>query len=399
MDIKEFDIPFYTQIFDLIPIDKIEAIVNKHNGDRSAKGFDTVTHFFTMLLAHISGANSIRDVIGRVAGTPKSFHTTFFKRIPTKSTLSYNNIHRDWKIFSDAFYMISDVLEEKLCLNNGLYDFTESLYSLDSTTINICLSLYNWANFNKKKGALKIHTLFDDTNTSCLPVFINFSKSKRHDIETVRTLSLPKNSIVAIDWDYVDNFLLHRWKMEEIFFVTLLKDGINYQVTKNLKIFDPDGIPSKPGKDRKDGTQPNKFSKNAKKKSNTSHGLGEAEQTALEKSSPKQYTVLKDQHIILTNKNAIKGSSITLRLVTVRDEEKLCILQILTNILDLPVKIIADIYRERWDVELFLKSIKENLNIKSFLGVSENAVRIQIYTAMIAILLIKYLQVKPFDVS
>jgi IS4 transposase len=247
--------------------------------------------------------------------------------------------------------------------------------------------MFDWAHYRTSKGGIKLHTLLD--NETCLPTFVSITEAKEHDINAARTLSLPKGSIVAIDRGYVDFALFYRWDSEGIFFVTRPKVGMTYEVIKELVIPSSETLSHSATSKQTDETKADDEIKKTGKE------MGKAEKRLLYKKSLVPCQVVKDQLIKLKSQKAHNDCPIELRLVTIIDPVKNCEMQFLTNKLDLTPRTIADIYRDRWQVELFFKCIKQNLIVKSFLGVSENAVRIQIYAALIATLLVKYLQFLP----
>ncbi|MDR2197956.1 MAG: IS4 family transposase [Deltaproteobacteria bacterium] len=401
MEIRKSNEPFIAQALGLIPRDPFRLLVDKHDSDANCKGFDTWTHLVTMVFSQLTGCESLRDLVGAIATTPERVQQLYLRRLPTKSTLSYNNANRDWKVFQDAFEMMVGEITRRLPRGGRAFDFTNPLYSFDSSTISLSLSLFDWAYYRTRKGGVKIHTLLD--NDTCLPVFVSISVAKEHDIIAARSLSLPQGSIVAMDRGYVDYSLFYRWTQEGIFFVTRPKETMNYVVVKDLEIPASAVKPAEDESEEADGKESGEAGQIAKKgkkgKKNSKKGLNRMQTRLLYKRSRPACQVLKDQIIKLKSAKAASDCPIELRLVTIMDPVKNCEMQFVTNKFDLPPATIADIYRDRWEVELFFKCIKQDLVIKSFLGVSENAVRIQLYTAMLAILIVKYLQILPEKIS
>ena len=220
----------------------------------------------------------------------------------------------------------------------------DKLLSLDASVIDLCLSMYNWATFRQTKGAVKLHLLLD--HDGYLPVFAHLTEGRVHEMIVAKSLNFSKGTVVVMDRGYVDYKLFARWTKAGIFFVTRLKENANYW---------------------------------------------DFEDRPLPKSSS---NVLKDQLIRLNPITSGAPCKEDLRLVTVWDERNQCEVKLLTNQLQFAASTIADIYRERWQIELFFKALKQNLKIKTFVGTSANAVRIQIWTALIAVLLLKILQFK-----
>ena len=264
------------------------------------------------------------------------------KNAPNKSTLSYANAHRSWHMFQDLFYDTLDFCK-KAAPGKHKFRFKNKLLSLDSSTISLCLSLFPWAKFRRTKGAVKLHLLLD--HDGYLPAYALISNGSRHDVTYARKISLAPGSIVAMDRGYNDYKLFAYWTENGIYFVTRLKDNADYIVI--------------------------------------------AEQTV-----PKNRNILADQFILFAGYNAQKNCPHVLRRVLVWDRENSKEIVLLTNHMDFGASTISAIYKDRWQIELFFKALKQNLKVKTFVGTSENALYIQIWTALIAMLLIKYLQFK-----
>jgi hypothetical protein len=255
--------------------------------------------------------------------------------------LSYANARRPWQLFEQLFY-------DQLALAQSLAPkkklrFKNKLLSLDATVIDLCLSMFNWATFRQTKGAVKLHLLLD--HDGYLPVYAHLSEGNVHELTVAKSLNFPKGSVVVMDRAYVDYRQFARWTKAGIFFVTRLKENANYWDFEDWPV-------------------------------------------------PKNSNVLKDQLIRLNPITAGAPCREDLRLVTVWDERNQCEVRLLTNQMHFGASTIAAIYRERWQIELFFKALKQNLKIKTFVGTSANAVRIQIWTALIAVLLLKILQFK-----
>ena len=223
------------------------------------------------------------------------------------------------------------------------FRFRNRLLSLDSSTISLCLSLFPWAKFRRTKGAVKLHLLLD--HDGYLPSYALISNGSRHDVTYARKVPLAPGSIVAMDRGYNDYKLFANWTENGIYFVTRLKDNADYIVIQDRTV-------------------------------------------------PKNRNILADQFILFAGYNAQKNCPHILRRVVVWDKENNREIVLLTNHLDFGASTISAIYKDRWQIELFFKALKQNLKVKTFVGTSENALYIQIWTALIAMLLIKYLQFK-----
>jgi hypothetical protein len=315
-------------------------LVYKHRSERYAKKFTSWDHFVAMLFCQLAQAKSLREICGGLACCIGKLRHLGMLESPKKSTLSYANAHRPWQMFQDLFY---DTLD--LCRQNApgkhKFRFKNKLLSLDSSTISLCLSLFPWAKFRRTKGAVKLHLLLD--HDGYLPTFALISNGGRHDVTYARKIPLAAGSIVAMDRGYNDYKLFADWTENGIYFVTRLKENADYTVTGRQEV-------------------------------------------------PKNRNILADEFIAFTGYRAHKNCPHTLRRVVVWDDENDREIVLLTNHLEFGATTISAIYKDRWQIELFFKALKQNLKVKTFVGTSENALYIQIWTALIAMLLIKYLQ-------
>jgi IS4 transposase len=255
------------------------------------------------------------------------------------------NSHRSSALYRDLYFALLDHFcgKEKF-VRNGLFNLRRKVFLLDASLITVCLSMFDWARFRRTKGAVKLHLQLD--YDGCLPTFAHITDGKTHEINVARELSFPKGSVVVFDRGYLDFEWLHVLDSTGVFFVTRLKDNNEYALISD-------------------------YTFNPKEGSN----------------------VLKDCQISLTGTAAAKHYHRTLRLVHVLDSTGHP-MRILTNNFQWSAHTIADIYRQRWHIEVFFKHIKQNLHVKSFIRTSENAVQIQLWTALIAMLLLKVLKLK-----
>ena len=261
-------------------------------------------------------------------------------RAPKRSTLSYANEHRPAAFFQDLFWHLAERLRnrEGLGQRKSKFRFSNKLLSLDSTTISLCLSLFPWARFRRAKGGVKVHVLLD--HDDYMPSYVLLTQAQRHDHVAARLLRLNPGSIVAMDRAYNDYKLFGDWTAAGIFFVTRMKGNAEYQVVEAREL-------------------------------------------------PANRPILSDQIIELL---ARKKCPHRLRRVVVWDPKQERQIVLLTNLLEFGATTIAAIYRDRWEIELFFKTLKQHLKVKTFVGTSENALRIQIWTALICLLLLKWLQ-------
>jgi hypothetical protein len=295
-----------------------------------------------MLFCQLAHADSLREIcngLGCCLG--KLVHLGIVKA-PNKSTLSYANEHRPAQLYEDLFYTALNRFrdEEGLGQRKKKFRFKNKLLSLDSTTISLCLKLFPWAKFRRAKGGVKAHVLLD--HDDYLPRYVLITEAKRSDVKMADAFTLNAGSIVAMDRGYNDYGLFFKWTTEEIYFVTRLKENAVYEVVEELAV-------------------------------------------------PQGRNIRSDQLIRLTGVQAQKDCPCLLRRVLVWDPVNEREIVLLTNLIAFGATTIAAIYKDRWEIELFFKALKQNLRVKSFVGTSENALRIQIWTALIAILLLKWM--------
>jgi hypothetical protein len=331
-----------------------QRIVNKHQGDKHSKGMKCWEQHVAMMFLHLSKVTSLREIIGGLrSATGKLVHLGLNKVHP-KSTLSYANAHRPWQIYQDVFFTV--LAHCKSTLHTGKrFTFKNELLSMDSTTVDLCLNLFPWANFRQTKGAVKIHMLLD--HDGYFPTFAVITDGKAGDAPIARTvlpdpLLLPSGSIAVLDRGYVDFELFAQLCTNGVYFVTRPKKGMLWEVVEEREV-------------------------------------------------PKGKNILRDTLIVFTSKKAqeVLGQHL-FRIVESVDPKTGKSIEILTNHLHFGATTIAKIYKDRWSIENFFKVLKQNLKIKTFVGTTENALRIQIWTALTTILALKYLKaLSTFDWS
>jgi len=331
----------FSQLVGLFHRGHFHNLVFRHQAERYAKGFSSWDHFVAMLFCQLAQAKSLREISGGLSCCLGKLRHLGVKKSPSKSTLSYANAHRPWQMYRDLFYQTLSI-----CKMAGpgkhRFRFKNKLLSLDSSTISLCLSLFPWAKFRRTKGAVKLHLLLD--HDGYLPSFAHITNGKKHDVTIARQVPLCPYSIVAMDRGYNDYRLFAYWT-DNLFFVTRLKDNADYTVVETR------GVPS-------------------------------------------NRNILADELIQFNGYYARKRCPHTLRRVVVWDKEQQREIVLLTNHLEFGATTISAIYKDRWQIELFFKALKQNLKVKTFVGTTENALFIQIWTALIAMLLIKYLSFK-----
>ena len=333
----------FNQLLHHFPRLEFAALVKKHKAERASKGFSCWTQFVSMLFCQLAHADSLREICnGLACCTGKLVHLGI-KDAPNKSTLSYANANRPAALFEDLFWTSLKRFRADASFGGrslAKFRFKNKLLSLDSTTISLCLNLFPWAEFRRVKGGVKAHVLLD--HSDYLPAFVLITEAKRHDVKVVDSFPINPGSIVAFDRAYTDYALFHRWTKRGIFFVTRIKSNATYDVVEEFEV-------------------------------------------------PQNRNITSDQFIRLTGQRAKKNCPSLLRRICLWDAENQREIVFLTNHMKFGSTTIANIYKERWQIELFFKALKQNLRVKTFVGTSENALRIQIWTALIAILLLKWL--------
>jgi uncharacterized protein DUF4372/DDE family transposase len=335
-------VSLFSQLVALFSRQKFYELVFRHRSERYSKGFGSWDHFIAMLFCQLAQAKSLREICGGLACCMGKLKHLGMIKAPNKSTLSYANANRPWRMFQDLFYQTLTVCRQA-APGHHKFRFKNKLLTLDSSTISLCLSLFPWAKFRRTKGAIKLHLLLD--HDGYLPTFAYISNGKKHDVTVARKVSLAPHSIVAVDRGYNDYKLFAYWHENKIYFVTRLKTNADYITLEKRKV-------------------------------------------------PKYRKIISDDLIEFAGYYAHKDCPYTLRKVVVWDNVNNQEIVLLTNHLGFGATTISSIYKDRWQIESFFKALKQNLKVKTFVGTSENALYIQIWTALIAMLLIKYLQFK-----
>jgi hypothetical protein len=338
-----FTTNMFSQILQIIPKSSFSRLVYTSGAERHAKGFSSWDQLVAMLFCQFAQAKSLREISDGLAVTCGKLNHLGLRNAPAKSTLAYANAHRPHELFVRLFSQMLDICQAESPGKKKKFRFKNKLFSLDSTTIDLCLSLFPWAKFRQTKGAVKLHLLLD--HDGYLPDFALITDGKHHDVTVARNFTLPVGSIIAVDRGYCDFDLFAQWNHSGVFFVTRLKDNAAYEVIQDYSV-------------------------------------------------PMHSNVLQDQDIRFTGFQTSYKYPEQLRRVVVWDQENEKEVELLTNHFDFGATTIGQIYRDRWEIELFFKVLKQHLKIKTFVGTSPNALKTQIWTALIAILLLRFLQFK-----
>lgn len=329
----------FTQILSLFQRSVFAGHVRQLKAERHARGFSCWSQFVAMLFCQLASTRSLREITDGLKCCEGKLRHLGLEVEPKRSTLSYANAHRPWELYQKLFF---DLLDKCRAISpRKKFRFKNKLISMDSTVIELCASMFDWAHWRHAKGAVKLHLLLD--HDGCLPVFAHITEGKTADVKVAQTIDFPKGTIVAMDRGYTDYRMYARWTKAGVFFVTRIKVNADYLPVKSMTV-------------------------------------------------PKNSQVRKDQIIRLKPFEAGRPDLPDLRRIVVWLEDRQEELILLTNNFVLAASTIAAVYKQRWQIELFFKLLKQQLKIKTFVGTSANAVRIQIWTALIAVLLVRYLQ-------
>jgi hypothetical protein len=329
----------FSQLLSLINRQDFARFVRETDAEKGAKGFSSWEQFVAMMFCQLAQAKSLREIHSGLRSCEGKLRHLGLKEAPGRSTLAYANAQRPWKLFEKVFEHI--LATAQTYAPGKKLRFKSKLYSLDSTVIELCASMFDWAKYRTTKGAVKLHLLLD--HDGCLPHYALITEGKVADVTVAQGLEMPRGSVVVLDRGYIDYHLFERWSAQKVGFVTRLKRNVTCFVTQEHAVPSGSNI-------RSDETI--------------------------------------EFHCFHAGRQ-IKGSY---RRVKVWLEDKQEELVLLTNRHDLGARTIAAIYKQRWQIELFFKALKQNLRIKTFVGTNANAVRTQIWTALIAIVLMKLLQ-------
>jgi len=331
----------FSQIMDLLPHWDFRNCVKRYQGNRKTQTFSCMDQFLCMAFAQLTYRESLRDIEVCLRGNlSKLYHMGIRSRI-SRSTLADANESRDWRIYADFAQILISIAKELYAKDDFGVNLEAEVYALDSTTIDLCLSLFPWARFRLTKGAIKLHTLLNLRGN--IPEFIHISDGKLHDVNILDILIAQPGSFYLMDRGYVDFARLYTIQQASAFFVTRCKRNFQFKRRYSHPVDKTTGLRS-------------------------------------------------DQTIITTGVDTAKEYPIPLRRIHYYDAETGKHLIFITNNFDLPALTIAMLYKARWQVELFFKWIKQHLRIKAFYGTSANAVKTQIWIAVCVYVLVAILK-------
>jgi len=321
----------FAQIMSFLPLHEFRKCVRRYRGDYKVKRFSCLDQFFCLAFAQLTYRESLRDIVSCLQTMKNRLYHMGIRSNVSRNNLAHANEKRDWRIYADfAHVLIAEARTLYRDEDIGL-DLQNTVYAFDSTTIDLCLSLFPWAFFRKRKGAIKLHTLLDLRGS--IPSFIHITEGKTHDVRILDVLPLEPGSFYILDRGYLDYFRLYTLHQGRAFFVTRAKSNLQSRRLRSRAV-------------------------------------------------DKAMDLTSDQTIVLTGPKSKIEYPEPLRRVRFYDRQNDRYLIFLSNNFLLPALTIAKLYKLRWQVELFFRWMKQNLRIKSFYGTSENAVRTQIWVAI-----------------
>lgn len=337
------NITLFSQIISKLEKSKFKELVKTHKSDKHQKGFDSWSHLVSMLFCQFAKSQSLRDISNGLRSATGNLNHLGMCKAPSKSTVSYQNKNRSWELFRDYYYVLLESLGQQAHMKRTNFKIKSKIYLLDATTISLCLSLFDWAKYKTKKGAVKMHTLLDYDGH--LPAYVNITDGKTADNKGAYQVPLLKGSVIVADRFYNDFSLLNIWDSSGVYFVVRHKKNIKFKTLKEREL-----------------------------------------------PEERHQHILIDEIIELTGTKTKENYKRKLRRVALWDEKNQQTIELITNQMSWTANTITELYKARWEVEIFFRDIKQQLHIKSFIGTSPNAVMIQIWTALITILILKALK-------
>jgi hypothetical protein len=346
---KNTNKPIISQILDLVPDWILISCTNMYQADKGCSKYKTYDQFVALTFGQLYKCHTLSDISTGIGVSETFISDLDLKQSPARSTMSDGNKKRDWRVFESLYFRLLSHYKSVLKKHHKSYIVEEikgkSIKLIDSTTISLCLSMFDWAKFRTAKGGAKIHTCLDVD--LMLPDVVNISEAKLHDRYGLGQYIFPKNTIIVEDRAYFDFLLMLNRIAADNVFVTRIKSNTVYETVEELDL--PDG---------------------------------------------ENEHIVKDEIIRLTSPKAVECgiSKQNLRLVHVYKEDENKIIEIITNQLEWEALTISELYKKRWDIEQFFKALKQNLQVKTFVGTSENAVKSQIYIALTTYLLLELIR-------
>jgi IS4 transposase len=345
----------FAQIMDLLPLRDLRRCAARYPDRRPSRTFTYLDQFLCMAFAQLTGRESLRDIESCLRAVPSKLYHLGIRGTISRTTLAYANENRDWRVFADFAQVLIAEARDLYAKDTAFADLTQTIYALDSTTIDLCLELFPWAKFRRAKAAVKLHTLIDLRGS--IPTFIHITDGKIHDVNALDIITPEPGAYYIMDRGYQDLERFHRLHQAGSFFVTRPKATLLMRRIQSLPIDKASGVRS-------------------------------------------------DWIVVANGVKTATAYPERLRRIRFRDTENKKTLIFITNDFVLPAHVIAALYKARWQVELFFKWVKQHLHIKSFFGTSENAVKTQVWIAMSVYLLIAILRkrldlehLSPWEIS
>ena len=337
----------FSQILQLIPRLEFESAVRKHGAERHARGFSSWGQFIAMLFCQLGHAKSLREICGGLAASEGKLRHLGLPAAPARSTLAYANEHRPWQLCRTVFDQLLAKCQTLAASQPGTrkkrkFRFKNPLLSLDASVIDLCATMFDWAKFRRTKGAVKLHLLLD--HDGYLPSYAVITEGNKHEVRVAPQMRFTPGTILVFDRGYTDYQWFVSLILQGVYFVTRLKEHAAYGVVEDFAV-------------------------------------------------PHRRGVRRDQ-VIFFYQLAQAGIDASFRRIEFYDEGHDRVLVFLTSHRELAAATIAAVYKERWQIELFFRALKQSLRVKTFVGTSAQALKTQLWTALIAILLVKYLQLK-----
>jgi hypothetical protein len=335
----------FSQMLQLISRAGFDAAVHRHQAERHARGFTSWGQFVAMLFCQLGGAKSLREICGGLAASEGKLRHLGLPEAPPRSTLAYANEHRPWQLYEDVFGQVLSQCQGLAATRSGgqrKFRFKHKLISMDATVIDLCATVFDWALYRRTKGAVKLHLMLD--HDGFLPCYAVITEGKQHEVRVAQQWQYEPGTLLVMDRGYNDYAWFSNLTRQGVYFVTRMKDNADYIVVEDREL-------------------------------------------------PHRKGLVRDQ-VICFYKQARDGQEGYFRRVEFYDDEHDRVLVFLTNHLTLAAATVAAVYKQRWQIELFFKALKQSLRVKTFVGTSANALKTQLWAALIAMLLIKYLQLK-----
>jgi hypothetical protein len=335
----------FAQVMEFLPMYEFQKCVQRYRGNYKIKDFSCLDQFLCMAFAQLTYRSSLRDIETCLRAMKSKLYHMGIRSQVSRNTLSNANNTKDWRIYADFAQVLIHIARDYYSNDDFGLDLANTVYALDSTTIDLCLSVFPWAKFRKTKAGIKLHTLLDLRGN--IPTFIEITDALLHDVNILDVIVAEPGACYVMDRGYIDFFRLYRWKLSGVFFVVRSRKKLEFKRVYSRKVDKSTGLRC-------------------------------------------------DQTIILTN--SFKDYPEQLRRICFYDSETDNRIILLTDDFSLPALTITQLYKCRWQIELFFKWIKQHLRIKSFFGTSENAVKTQIWIAISVYVLVAIIR-KRLDID